>query len=109
VLEGEKLAGRLAAHDLDGVLVAQVVRALDGVEGMRLPGILGVERRVDAALGGVRVGPDGMDFRDDPDGRPAVRGGEGGALAGEAGSDYEDVVVRHGRQRFYGNAPSAPA
>ena len=32
VLEGEDLVGRLAAHDLDRVLVAEVVRPLDGVE-----------------------------------------------------------------------------
>ena len=50
VLEVEHLVGRLAAHDLDGVLVAQVVRALDGVERVRLPRVLGVQRGVDAAL-----------------------------------------------------------
>ena len=41
VLEVEDLVRRLAAHDLDRVLVAEVVRALDGVEGVRLPGVLG--------------------------------------------------------------------
>ena len=53
------------------------------------------QRRVDAALGGVAVRADRVDLGDDPDRRPVLRGGEGRALAGEAGSDYEDVVVRH--------------
>ena len=59
--------GRLPAHDLDRVLVAQVVRALDRVERVRLPRVLGVERRVDAALGRVRMRADGVDLGDDPD------------------------------------------
>ena len=87
--------GRLAAHDLDRVLVAQVVRALDGVERVRLPGVLGVQRRVDAALGRVGVRADGVDLGDDADGCAGLRRGEGGALAGEAGSDDEDVVLGH--------------
>ena len=104
VLEVEQLLGRLAAHDLDRVLVAQVVRALDGVEGVRLPGVLRVERRVDAALGRVRVRAHRVDLGDDAHGCALLRGGEGGALAGEAGSDDEDVVLGHsvGRARFYG-------
>ena len=42
VLEIQDLVGRLAAHDLDGVLVPEVVRALDRVERVRLPRVLGV-------------------------------------------------------------------
>src|SRR3712207_6994278 len=48
------LVRRLAAHDLDRVLVTQVVRPLHGVERVRLPRVLRVERGVDAA--GRRVG-----------------------------------------------------
>ena len=105
VLELEDLAGRLAGHDLDRVLVAQVVRALDRVVGVRLPGVLRVERRVDAALGRVRVGAHRMDLGDDPHGRALLRCGESGALPGEAGSYDEYVVVRHLSEagpRFYG-------
>jgi hypothetical protein len=36
-----------------------------------------------------------MDLRDHPDGRAGLGRGEGGALAGEAGSYDEDVVVGH--------------
>ena len=95
VLELEQLGGRLAAHDLDGVLVAEVVGALDRVEGVRLPGVLRVERGVDAALGGVRVRAHGVDLGDDAHRRAPFGGGEGGALAGEAGSYDEDVVLGH--------------
>ena len=99
VLEVEHLVGRLAAHDLDGVLVAQVVRALDGVERVRLPRVLGVERGVDAARRRVGVRADGVDLGDDPHGGAGLRRGEGGALAGESGSDDEDVVLGHGLVR----------
>ena len=37
----------------------------------------------------------GWTLRDDPHGCAALRRGEGGALAGEAGSYDEDVVRRH--------------
>ncbi len=37
-----------------------------------------------------------MDLGDDADRRTRLRGGEGGALAGEAGADDKYVVVGHG-------------
>jgi hypothetical protein len=49
----------LPAHELDGVLVAQVVRALDGVEHVPVPVVrqdIG-QGRVDPTLGGDRMGP----------------------------------------------------
>ena len=96
VLEVEQLVGRLPAHDLDRVLVAQVVRPLDGVEGVRFPGVLGVEGRVDPALGGVGVGADGVDLGDDAHRGPRLGRAEGGALAGEAGAYDEDIMLGHG-------------
>src|SRR5262249_18623400 len=95
VLEVEDLLRRLAAHHFDRVLVAEVVRPLDRVEGVRLPGVAGVQRRVDPALGGVRVGADRVDLAEDPDRYPLLGGGESGALAGEAGADYEHVMRGH--------------
>jgi hypothetical protein len=92
VLEVDDLARRLAAHDLDGVLVAEVVGALDGVESVRLPGVLRVQCRVDAALRGVRVRPHGVDLRHDPDRRASLGRRERGALSGQAGTDYQYVV-----------------
>ena len=99
VLEVEDLLRRLAAHDLDRVLVAEVVRALDGVERVRLPRVLRVERGVDAALGRVRVRADGVDLGHDPDGRALLGSGQRCALSCESGSDYEDVVLGHLRRR----------
>ena len=89
----QQLLGRLAAHDLDRVLVAEVVRALDGVEGVRLPRVALVERGVDPALRGVGVRAHGVDLADDPDRDPGLGRGERGALAGEAGADHEYVVA----------------
>ena len=95
VLEVEDLLRCLAAHDLDRVLVGEVVGALDRVEGVGLPGVLGVERRVDPALRGVGVRAHRMDLADDPDRDAVLGGGEGRALSGEAGSDDQDVVGGH--------------
>src|SRR5204863_8406732 len=91
----DDLLRRLASHDLDGVLVAEVVGALDGDESVRLPGVLGVERRVDAALRRVRVRADRVNLRQDPD-RDALLGGrKRGALPGQAGTDHKDVMEGH--------------
>jgi hypothetical protein len=96
VLQPEHLARRLAAHDLDGVLIAEVVRALDRVERVRLPRVVGVQRRVDAARGGVGVRADRVDLGHDGHGRPGFGCCEGGPLAGESGADDQDVVCGHG-------------
>jgi hypothetical protein len=57
VLEVVDRVDRLAAHDLGGVLVDQVVAALDGVERVPLPVVLldAGQRRAHAALRGARV------------------------------------------------------
>ena len=49
------------------------------------------------ALRRVRVRADRVDLGDDAHGRALLRRGEGGALAGEAGSYDEDVVLGHSR------------
>mmetsp|Transcript_157687 Transcript_157687/g.505719 ORF Transcript_157687/g.505719 Transcript_157687/m.505719 type:complete len:246 (-) Transcript_157687:2-739(-) len=58
--------GRQAAHVLDGVLVAQPVRSLDGVVGVPAPVVLRHvgQCAVDAALGGHCVGACGKDLGD---------------------------------------------
>jgi hypothetical protein len=43
------------------------------------------------------VGADRVDLADDPYRYALLRGGEGGALTGEAGADYENVMSRHER------------
>ena len=100
VLEIKELVGRLAAHDLDRVLIPQVVRALDRVEGVRFPAVLGVQGRVDPTRRRHRMGADRVHLGDDGDRRAGLRGGERGPLSGQAGSDDQHVVGGH-EHRFY--------
>ena len=89
--------GRVLGHRLDRVLVAQVVRALDAVEGVVLGRVLFAvaERGVDAALGRARMAADRVHFRDDRDVGAALGGLDRGAHAGEAAADDDDVVLDH--------------
>ena len=77
VLELDDRLGRLAAHVLDRVLVAEPVAALDRVVRVPAPVVLGhvAERRVDAALRG-----DGVRARREELGDAA--GGVGGFVCG---------------------------
>ncbi len=92
VLEPQDLVRSLAAHDLDRVLVAEIVRALDGVERVRLPRVLRVQRRVDATGSGDRVRTHRMDLGDDRDRRALLGRGKRRALARESGADDQNVV-----------------
>ena len=65
VLELDQVARRLAGHDLDRVLVAEVVGALDGVEHVRFPGVVVAEGAVDAALGAAGVAAHRVDLGDE--------------------------------------------
>ena len=94
VLEVEDGVDRLLRQDLGGVLVDEVVAALDGVEGVPLPVVvLDVgERGGHAALGraGVRAGR--VELRDD--GGAGVRPGlDRGAHPRAPGADDDDVVL----------------
>ena len=92
VLEVHDLVRGLRAHDLDRVLVAEEVRALDGVVGVLGPVVVDGDRGVHPARGGDRMRAHRVDLAHDRDGRAGLGGGEGGALAGEAGADDEHVV-----------------
>ena len=103
VLELVDVVGRLVAEDLDRVLVAEVVRALDRVEGVLLGVVLGgvPERRVDPALGRAGVAANRMDLREERDVRARVMGLDGRAHARAAGPDDEHVVYGfHCRGRY---------
>jgi hypothetical protein len=58
--------------------------------------VLGVQRRVDAAGRRDGVRADRVHLAHDRDRRALVGGGQGGALAGEARADDQDVVCWHG-------------
>ena len=75
MLELVDVAGRLVAEDLDRVLVAEVVGALDRVERVLLGVVLGrvAERRVDAALGRAGVAARRVELGDERDVRALRR------------------------------------
>ena len=104
VLQLVDVAGSLRAHDLDRVLVAQVVRPLDGVERVDLGAVLrGVsERRVDAALGGAGVGARRMQLRDDRDVGAGTLGLDCSAHARKARTDHHNVVPKQRSSRSEG-------
>ena len=86
----------LAGQDLGGVLVDEVVAALDGVEHVPLPVVLLLvaEGGTHAALGGAGVGPGGIELRQDRGSRRRPsRELEGGPQARAAGTDDQGVVL----------------
>ena len=92
--------GASSREDLDRVLVADVVRALDRVVGVDLGVVLGrvAERRVDASLGRAGVRARRMELRDHRHVGARVVGLDRGAHASAARSDDEHVVLRdHGK------------
>ena len=103
VLELVDVVRRLVAEDLDRVLVAEVVGALDRVEGVLLGVVLGrvPERRVDPALGRAGVAAGRMDLRDERDVGARVMRLDGRAHARAAGPDDEHIVLRFHRRGRY--------
>ena len=96
VLELDDVAGRFLREELDRVLVADVVGALDRVVRVGLGAVLGgvAERRVDAALGRSRVGTRRVDLRDHRDVGAGVECLDRGAHPCATGPDDEHVVLR---------------
>ena len=94
VLELDHRAGRFLAHELDRVLIAEPVRALDGVVHVPAPVVLAhvAERRADAALRGDRVAARREHLGDAGGRQPRVREAERRAQTGAAGADDDDVV-----------------
>ena len=92
VLEPQDLVRSLPAHDLDRVLVSEVVRALDGVERVRLPGVLWVECRVYASRGRNRVRADRMNLGHDAHRGARLSRRQRRALTREPGADDQNLV-----------------
>ena len=94
LLEVEDGVDGLLAHDLDRVLVGEVVATLDGVEGVPLPVVLfdvgqrgahAALRCAGVAAGGIELGQHG--------GAHSRTGLDGGAHPGAAGAHDDDVVA----------------
>ena len=90
----------VSGHLDGGVLVCQVVGALDGVEGVlcrRVVGAVGIvgQRRVDAALRGPRVAAAGVHLREHRHVDALLLGLDGGAQAGQAAAHDDELMVDH--------------
>ena len=96
MLELVHVGRRLAAEDLDRVLVSEVVRPLHRVERVLLGIVLGgvAERRVDAALGRAGMAANRVDLGEHRDVRAGVESLDRRAHARAAGPDDDDVVNR---------------
>lgn len=94
LLQVEDRVDGLLRQDLGGVLVDQVVTALDRVEGVPLPVVLlhVGQRGGHAALRGARVGAGGVELREHG-GTAALRRFDRGAHAGAARADDDCVVL----------------
>ena len=94
VLEFEDRRRRFLAHELDRVLVAEPVRALDGVVEVEAPVVLAhvAERCADAALRGDRVAARREHLADARRVEALLGETEGGTKSGAAGADDDDVV-----------------
>ncbi len=110
-LELVDVARRLAREDLDRVLVAEVVGALDGVEGVRLGVVVGLvaERGVDASLGRARVAAGRVQLRDDRNPGAGIVRLDGSAHARAARADHEHVEGSVHRLEPIGCALPGPA
>ncbi len=95
VLELVDVVRGFLAEDLDRVLVAQVVGALDGVERVLLGVVLGgvSERCVDPTLGRAGVASNGVDLGDHGHVRAGVESLDRRAHSRAAGADDEHVVL----------------
>ena len=95
VLEFDHRTRRLLAHELDRVLVAEPVGALDGVVEVEAPVVLAhvAERGADAALRRHRVAARREHLGQAGRGQPRLGQAHGGAQARAAGADDDDVVA----------------
>ena len=109
VLELVEVPHRLAREDLDRVLVAEVVGALDRVVGVDLRAVLAgvAERGVDPALGRAGVAPHRVELRDDSDVRADVECLDRGAHAGADRRRRRPRRASRPRERKLSDRPTA--
>ena len=102
VLEGDQVARSLAGHDLDGVLVAEVIGTLDGVEHVRFPGVVVAQGAVDTALRAASVAAHRVHLAEKRDIGAGIGGRDGGPQTGQAGADDEHVVLEQAVSPSFG-------
>ena len=96
VLHVDHFPARLPTHDLDGVLVAQVVAALDRVVGVVAPVIAPIgQRGVDAALGRVGVASHRVYLADDGHVGAVAVGGQRRTHPRQPCAYDQHIVVEH--------------
>jgi hypothetical protein len=100
VLEREQLARRLLAHDLDGVLVAEVVGALDVSNACDSQESCGSSAALIPPWAALECEPDRMNLRDDPTDAPASAAAERRA-GREARPNDQYVVLRHAARSLF--------
>ena len=95
VLELDHSLGRLAAHVLDGILVTEPVRTLDGVVRVPPPVVLGhvSESGVDATLRGYRVRTRGEELGDARRLETVLGQADGGAKTRTTRTDDDGIVL----------------
>jgi hypothetical protein len=76
-------------------LIAQVIAALDGVEGVVFPGVTPVGKgSVNATLSGVGVASNRMNLAYNCYVSPSLMGGQSGSHSSQACSNYKDIVFQ---------------
>ena len=98
VLQLDDVGWRLLAQGLGGVLVGQVVAALHGVEGVRLPGVLLAQGGVDPSLGSSRVAAQRVHLGQHGHVDTCAGGLQGRPHSRQAGAYHQDVMAG----AFYG-------
>ena len=105
LLQFQNGRGGLPAHVVDGILIAEPIRALDGVVHVPSPVVLGhvAQGGVHSALGGDRVGAGGKQFGYAGGFETGLRQPHGRAESGTAGADDDGVefVIDNGVVSLY--------
>lgn len=95
MLKLDNRGGSLTGHVMDSILVAQPVRALDGIVHVPSPVILVhvAESSVDATLGGDSVTSSGKQLRDTGSVEASLGETKGGTETSTTGTDDEGIVL----------------
>src|SRR5690606_1081540 len=94
--------GRFATHELDRILVTQIIRTLDGIEHMPIPVVLGhiPQRSTDPALCGYRMRTRWKYLGQDRHIQSGLRQLQCGAHAGTAGANNHRIEMTGGDSSF---------